>query len=180
MMHGPHQPGALGDPCDGFHCTGCGNWHPELPLSFHTAAPDAWSATLAGTDGNELGSYQCVMHGKDFFIRALIQVPIVDDDRVFESGVWVSLSEDDFFTACETWETPGREASAPMFGWLCTELPTYAQSTIRLRTMVHTQPVGLRPLAVVESTDHALAVEQREGVDWPAVTARVTDLLHPA
>jgi len=59
---------------------------------------------------------------------------------------------------------PGREHEQPMFGWFATELGVYLPSTLNLKTMVHTQPVGSRPLIELERTEHPLAVEQREGV----------------
>jgi hypothetical protein len=97
-------------------------------------------------------------------VRALIRLPIVGTHTAFEWGVWVSLSEENIERTAELWETPGREVEPPMFGWLSSDLPGYEPSTIELKTMVHTQPVGLRPLVEVEPTDHPLAVEQREGI----------------
>jgi hypothetical protein len=43
--------------------------------------------------------------------------------------------------------------------------------------MVHTQPVGFRPQVEVEPTAHPLAVEQREGVTWDTLAARVELLM---
>ncbi|MEU4303103.1 DUF2199 domain-containing protein [Kitasatospora aureofaciens] len=41
-------------------------------------------------------------------------------------------------------ETEGRETEPPYFGRLTTELPIYSPSTINLKTMAHTRPVGER------------------------------------
>jgi hypothetical protein len=127
-----------------------------------------------------MGSDMCVIRGESFFIRGLIRVPIIGDDRHFEWGVWVSLSEENFLRTGDLWETEGREDSEPMFGWLSTALPTFDESTLHLKTMAHTQPVGLRPLIEVEPTQHQLAIEQRDGVTWDALVRRVERLLHPA
>jgi hypothetical protein len=162
----------------GFDCAGCGRRHDEMPLSFHAPAPAVWSDSLAGRPDCELTSDVCVIHGEHFFVRGLIEVPLLGRDEHFEWGVWVSLSEDSFWRMADAWDTPGREAAAPVFGWLSTELPTFSESTLNLKTMVHTQPVGLRPLIQVEPTEHPLAVEQRDGLAWDAVTARVSQLLH--
>ncbi len=35
--------------------------------------------------------------------------------------------------------------------------------------MVHTRPVGARPLIELEPTDHPLAVEQRDGISWDRI-----------
>ncbi|MBB2923474.1 DUF2199 domain-containing protein [Cellulomonas cellasea] len=167
-----------GSPPTGFECAGCGRRHEEMPLAFHAPAPAVWTEALAGQPDCELTSDVCVIHGEHFFVRGLVEVPIVGRDERFAWGVWVSLSEENFWRTGDTWDTPGREAAAPMFGWLSTELPTFRESTLNLKTMVHTRPVGIRPLVELEPTEHALAVEQREGLTWDAVTARVSALVH--
>jgi hypothetical protein len=78
-------------------------------------------------------------------------------------GVWVSLSRTSYERMIALWDQPGRESEPPYFGWLQTALP-YQPSTLNLKTMVHTQPVGERPLIELEPTDHPLAVEQRGGI----------------
>jgi hypothetical protein len=148
-----------------------------MPMDFHIPAPAAWSATMDGADGCELASDACVIHGEHFFVRGLIRVPIVGHDEHFQWGVWTSLSEDNFWQTMDAWETPGREATPPMFGWLSNELPVYAESTLNLRTLVHTQPVGSRPHIELEPSDHPLAVEQRKGITWDALPERVESLL---
>jgi hypothetical protein len=66
----------------------------------------------------------------------------------------------------------------PMFGWLSTELPIYQPSTLNLKTVVHMQPVGLRPLVELEPTEHPLAVEQREGISIGRVQEFAERILH--
>ncbi len=126
----------------------------------------------------QLGSDQCVIKNKHFFIRGLIRLPVLDADQDFEWGVWVSLSRDNFERASGLWETEGREAEPPYFGWLSSELRPYEPSTLNLKTNVHTQPVGLRPLVELEPTDHPLAVEQREGITLARVQEFAEILLH--
>jgi hypothetical protein len=67
-----------------------------------------------------------------------------------EWGVWGSLSDANFTRTCDLWDTQGREATPAMFGWLSTELSVYAPSTLNLKAIVHTQPVGSRPLIELE------------------------------
>ncbi|WP_430672974.1 DUF2199 domain-containing protein [Kitasatospora aureofaciens] len=56
----------------------------------------------------------------------------------------LALSQADFARATELRETEGRETEPPYFGRLTTELPIYSPSTINLKTMAHTRPVGER------------------------------------
>jgi hypothetical protein len=103
---------------------------------------------------------------------------VIDDERDFEWGAWVSLSQDSFERMSAVWEQPGRERERPVFGWLATELSVYVPSTSNLKTIVHTQPVGLRPLIELEPTEHPLAVDQREGVSLARVQKFAELLLH--
>jgi hypothetical protein len=44
--------------------------------------------------------------------------------------------------------------------------------------MVHTQPIGSRPLIELEPTDHPLAIEQRQGITLARVQEIAGLLLH--
>lgn len=160
----------------GYVCRCCGEHHDELPFSYHAPAPAHWSPGAAG----ELGEETCVIGGEHFFLRALVQLPVRDAAEDFAWGVWVSLSERSFRRTLALWEQPDRQAEPPMFGWLSTHLPGYAPSTLNLKTLVHTRPVGERPLLELEPTDHPLAVEQREGIDLARVQELAELLLHGA
>lgn len=91
-----------------------------------------------------------------------------------------SLSGANFERVHSLWTTPGREQEPPYFGWLSTELALYDPTTLQLKTHVHTQPVGQRPLIELEPTDHPLAVEQRTGITLARVQEFAETLLHPS
>ncbi|MFJ9777052.1 DUF2199 domain-containing protein [Kitasatospora sp. NPDC101157] len=160
--------------------TCCDRHHDELPLNFSTLAPDVWDPALEADPDSMLTAEQCVVGGQHFFVKGLIEIPVTGGEEVFSWGVWVSLSQASFARATELWETEGREAEPPYFGWLTTELPIYSPSTINLKTMVHTRPVGRRPFIELEPTDHPLAVEQREGISQDRVREIVAAVLHPS
>jgi hypothetical protein len=163
----------------GYRCRCCGEWHDELPFSYHAEAPAYWQKRFRLDLRSKLGGEQCIIKGESFFIRGLIRLPVRDADQDFEWGVWVSLSRENFERAGELWETEGRESEPPYFGWLSTELEMYSPSTLSLKTYVHTQPVGLRPLVELEPTDHPLALEQRDGITLARVQEFAERLLHP-
>lgn len=163
----------------GYTCGSCGEWHDELPLAYGTDAPDYWSPQLEDDERSELGEEQCVLAGEHFFVRGRIAIPLLDHDEDFEWGVWVSLSEESFKRMSELWSTPGREREPSYFGWLSTELPVYTPATLNLKTRVHTEPVGVRPLVELEPTDHPLAVQQRTGITLADVQCFAELLLHP-
>ncbi len=147
-----------------FKCTSCGKRHAGPPLAYDVPAPVYWvGAKYAARDDSHLDDETCIIEGKHFFIKGSIELPIRGAKGTFVWTVWVSLSQANFDRARTLWSIPGREAEPPYFGWLSSELP-YAPSTVNLKTMVRTRPVGERPSVQLEPTKHPLAVEQRRGI----------------
>jgi len=116
----------------------------------------------------QLSTDQCVINDEDFFVRGLVEIPIIGTEDVFTWGVWVLLSKANFERACDLWEDENRVNEPPYFGWLCNSVPGYPE-TLNLKTRVHTRAVGQRPYVEMEPTDHPLAVEQRIGITWDRV-----------
>lgn len=140
--------------------------------------PEFWTDDLDQDRLSGLSSDQCVIRGEQFFVHGLIEIPVIDSDELFSWGVWVSLSQENYDRMAQLWETQGRENEPPYFGWLSTQLPVYAPTTINLKTHVHTRPVGERPFIELEPTDHPLAVEQRKGITLARVREFADILLH--
>ncbi|MCH7232555.1 DUF2199 domain-containing protein [Glycomyces sp. L485] len=149
-------------------------------MSYSTAAPYVWDQSFSDAPDCLLTSDQCVINAQHYFVKGLIEIPVIDSDDVFAWGVWVSLSRENYARLAELWETPGRESEEPYFGWLTTELPVYSSSTINLKTNVHTRPVGERPFIELEPTDHLLAVEQRTGITLDRVCEIAEAVIHLA
>jgi hypothetical protein len=161
-----------------FTCGSCGERHEGLPFSYGIDAPDYWSDGLADDEHSVLTDEQCIIKGEYFFVRARIVIPVLDASTDFDWGVWVCLTRASFTRTIELWTTPGREREEPYYGWLSTALP-YEPSTLNLKTHLHTQPVGHRPLVELEPTDHPLAVEQRTGITVARIHQIAEALLHP-
>ncbi|MFE6895187.1 DUF2199 domain-containing protein [Streptomyces sp. NPDC057694] len=164
----------------GFTCSCCGDHHAELPIGYSTTAPDVWDPSFESDPDSMLSSDQCVIKGQHFFIRGLIEIPVIGSQDVFSWGVWVSLSRANFARALEVWDMESREGEKPYFGWLSTELALYPESTTNLKTNAHTRPIGKRPFIELEPTDHPLAVEQRTGITQDRVREIAMAELHPA
>lgn len=163
----------------GYTCSCCGEFHAELPMSYSTTAPDVWDEAFASAPDSMLSSDQCVIKAQHFFVKGLIEIPVIGSNQVFSWGVWVSLSRDNFTRALNVWEAPGRESEPPYFGWLTTALSIYSPNTLNLKTNLHTRKVGQRPFVELEPTDHPLAVEQRTGITLDRVREIAESLLHP-
>ncbi|MFB6830585.1 DUF2199 domain-containing protein [Streptomyces hydrogenans] len=148
-------------------------------MNYTAEAPAVWDAAFADAEDCLLSADQCVVLGQHYFVKGLIEIPVIGGDEVFSWGVWVSLSRENFARAAELWDTPGRESERPYFGWLTTDLPVYPSPTLNLKTHVHTRPVGERPRVELEPTDHPLAVEQRTGISLDRVREIAAAVLHP-
>lgn len=153
-----------------YRCAVCGREHDGPPLSYGFGAPLAyyqvprwlrWYRCHLTTDTCRIGE-------KHFFILGNIRIPIRGEDKSFSWTAWVSLSHANFERSLAVWQTDGREKEPPYFGWLSTSIPGYPE-TLSLKTMVHTQPVGMRPEIELEPTDHPLSLEQRNGITWERV-----------
>jgi hypothetical protein len=110
-----------------------------------------------------LTSDSCVIAERFFFIRGCLEVPIIGSGECFSWGVWISLKEENFFNWQKSYEIEKRAHIEPFFGWLCTTIPTYAE-TRHLRTMAYLRDSGIRPRIQLEQNEHMLAVEQRDGI----------------
>jgi len=163
----------------GFQCSTCGEFHEELPMSLGAPAPALWySIPEADRERRaELSSEQCVVDDEHFFLLGRLLLPVTDGPESFAWLAWVSLSEENFIRASDLWETAGRENEPENFGWLQSALP-YEPSTLNLKTMVQTQPVGERPTIRLDLTDHPLYIEQQQGVSMGRVKEIVEVALH--
>lgn len=160
-------------------CGICDEWHDELPFAYGPAFPDPYLAIpdLERDNRVEMNTDFCVIDGKFFFVRGRLEIPVVDSEDDFSWDVWVSLSETNYHRTIEMLESEGRESEEPYFGWLCTNLHLYPDTT-NLKTRVITQPVGLVPKIELEPTDHPLAVEQRTGINLERVKEIAGLILH--
>lgn len=134
--------------------------------------PEAERATRA-----LLSSDQCIIDEEHFFVRGRVVLPIDRGVDSFVWLVWVSLSALNFKRMSELWETEGRESEPPYFGWLQSALP-YDESTLSLKTAVHTMPLGERPVVEIKSEKHQLALEQVHGISMVRVQEIVERALH--
>jgi len=143
----------------------------EVPHWYDAVAPEERERRI------ELTSDQCVIDEEHFFIRGVLEIPVINCEEPFTWGVWVSLSATNFSRATDLWNELEREQEPPYFGWSSTKLPGYP-NTLNLKTKVHTRAVGLRPTIELEPTDHPLAIEQRQGITLARVKEINHQLLH--
>jgi hypothetical protein len=150
-----------------------------LPLKYSVKAPQAVIAIPLDDLEKRvvITRDQCVIDGRDFYLRGRILVPVIGLDQPFVWGVWAEISPKSFIRANDLWHTPGREKESPFPGWLNTELPLFG-NTINLEVSVHTQAVGQRPQFRITDPTHPLAIEQANGIPLERAEEIAEMILH--
>jgi hypothetical protein len=98
-----------------------------------------------------------------FFVRALLELPIVEEDGYFGYGTWVEVSQEDFDALGSLWHDDEGWRSEPFAGSLANELLPYA-FTEGLPVRIRLRDVELLPLVELDEIDHALLRAQRNGI----------------
>jgi len=163
-----------------FVCNVCGQTHDGIPPSFAADFPDMYAGLSESDRGSRalIGSDQCIIDEHWFFIRGCLEIPIFDSDDVFLWGLWASVKEEAFNEISAAWEEEGRESRlAPFKGRLANSLSVYTE-TLNLKLRIVIQPVGTRPLFILEEEQHPLAVAQQRGMSRSDVAELSAKLLH--
>jgi hypothetical protein len=143
-----------------YKCSMCGEVHDDLP-HIGSEAPYHWGKGFASDPQSLLTEDLCIIEGRDYFVRGVLEIPVHDYEHEFGWGVWVSHKKENF----EIYrENPQSADIGPFFGWLCTAIDYYDEPTLSLKTMAHYRGEGLRPLIVVGECDHPLFRQQQEGI----------------
>jgi len=160
-------------------CAVCGNVHEDVPISFAADFPDMYAnmdRDLRDTRA-VIGSDQCIIDQKWFFIRGCLEVPIIGSQDPFLWGLWVSVREGVFGQISDYWVVEGRERlQGPFKGRIANALSVYP-GTLNLECEISIQPVGTRPLLTLKE-DHPLTVEQKKGITLERALELVGLLLH--
>jgi hypothetical protein len=119
----------------------------------------------------------CVIADKWFFVRGCIEIPVIGYEDLFISGVWVSLSEENFMEFQDFLDIEKRSHKGPYFGWLNASINNYPE-TENLKTMLHIRDDGIRPYIELEKTEHPLALEQRNGITMERLSKIYVSKIH--
>lgn len=153
-------------------CRCCGEPQDSLPLVWGPLAPAPYEDLPESERAARavINADCCIIDEREFYIRGLIELPIVGRAETFRWIAWCSVSAASWERMGDIWDAPDRDQEAPFFGWLASALP-YEPSTLGLKTNVHFRPPGIAPAIEVEPTDHPLAVAQRQGITMARIIA---------
>ena len=158
-----------------FTCPDCGERHDGAP-SLGFSAPFYWDADSGASDpaNNKLTRDLCVVRGADFFIRCVLDIPIVGADEPFTWGVWVSQSESNYRAYESAFpDTPERTT----FGYFSNRLPGYSD-TLGLHAQAHWQLGRERPWIEIQVSDHPLYRDTVQGISWERAVELAVPVIH--
>jgi hypothetical protein len=105
----------------------------------------------------------CVVDDRNFYLYGSIEIKIHEHVDSFMWGAWAKINEASFFRYQSSFNDATREKFDPLDAHLGTDIPFYPMS-LGLPMRVHIQPVGTRPLFLLEQGAHPLVVDQQKGV----------------
>jgi len=152
-------------------CYSCEEWHTGPCLDFSYDVPIYWEKendlVYQALDINHLPETYldddfCITEGS-YFVRGLIELPIIGTAELFRWGVWGSLSKDSFQKLVSHFDDPDRVSMESMFSWLSNNIADY-EETLNLKMYAHIREPGQRPSFELEPTEHQLSQEQRHGI----------------
>jgi hypothetical protein len=121
------------------------------------------SGTLDSSCATFLDSEYCAIDNEDFFVRGIIELPVIGAAENFCWGVWGSLSRDNFEALIRAGESKVQPEKMKMFSWLSTQIAGYPD-TLSLEMITVIQEPGTRPQFQLERSDHPLALEFYGGI----------------
>lgn len=149
-----------------YKCGACDAVHRGLP-DWGAPAPDVYFEVPEKERDQrfELTTDICISDDEHYFVRGVLDLPILQHRARFSFGVWVSLGAESFERVLREWDDPARVLREPDAGWLATHFPgrLFCGKRSRLRVHVYQREPGQRPLVSLQPTDHPLARVQHNG-----------------
>jgi hypothetical protein len=139
---------------------------PEFWPGDEAKSPNSAVLTSARVSDNVLTEDFCILDGEHFFVRCVLQLPIVGaSGDCFGFGVWSTLSKQNFELYVDTFDSGRQGGLGPRFGWFSNRLRGYPD-TLNLKCHVMPRDGLARPCVELERTSHPLAIEQRDGITF--------------
>jgi hypothetical protein len=120
----------VADLLDGFtfDCPCCGERHVGLPALVCPWPDPFWALPEDQREAADANDDFCVIDKKQFFVRATLRIPIVDEGAAtLEYGIWGSLSETNFRLYGESFFDLDQSRLGGLFSYLSNALPGYGQ-----------------------------------------------------
>jgi hypothetical protein len=162
-----------------YQCTRCEKVHEGLPAMTFDAPYYYYLLTEAERAARAvLTDDFCVVDGEDYFVRTVLEIPILGYADRLHWGVWSSLSRDNFGRYRDAFDDHDQSKLEPIFSWLASSLPDYPE-TLNIRSRIVPCDGRMRPqVELAPDESHPLALDQRNGISLERAIELVSPLLH--
>jgi hypothetical protein len=146
-------------------CAQCGEEHAVEDMELTFLRPDD-AASLTKEERAlkvQESSDMCVIEGKRFFVRILLPLPVMDNERPYNIGLWVEVQQPAFERIYELWSEPNQASEPPFPATIANTIPTLPE-TIGLSSYLKLTGPSTRPSIVLTCEEHPLYVEQQSGI----------------
>jgi hypothetical protein len=156
-----------------FKCSQCGQEHEGFPALAYDKPVDFYRVPEGERPRRVKWTPDlCVIDKKQFIIRAVLQLPILDYDGTLDFGIWVEVAQKDFERYLKIWKDLDVSHEPPVAGTLSGGIKMYPESH---HLAVFARHVARkRPLITVISEQHPLGYDQRHGITLD----RATEIVH--
>lgn len=162
-----------------YRCTQCEKVHEGLPAIAFDAP--AYYDGLAGSERKAravLTDDTCLIDEEHFFVRTVLEIPILGQAECLEWGVWGTLSAANFEGYQASFHDHDQSRLGPMFSWFASRLPGYPE-TLGLRCNVLPRDGRMRPLVdFAPDDDHPLVLDKKNGISLERAIEFVMPVLH--
>lgn len=114
-------------------------------------------------EGDFLSEDFCILEGRYFMIRVVLEIPVRGLTDKFGFGCWSTLSRENFDKYVAGFDVGDFADWGPWSGWLCNKLVDYVGDEPE-PALVYPQPDRQRPKLMVADENHPLAIAQNEGI----------------
>lgn len=162
-----------------FECTRCSEIHKGIPTFGAECPITVLQVPEEQRESRvDLGTDDCVIDGKKFYVKGSIEIPVVGFSDPFIWGSWVSLSEESYQEFIECFDQDSRSHVGPFVGWHCCDFAVYEKECTSLEAQIYLRDNGIRPSIKIKPTDHPLAVEQKNGITRDRLIQIYEQMMH--
>jgi len=152
-------------------CSTCEILHEGL-FDLSVFAPAYWSGeevyepnSAISVNEDFLSEDFCVLSEGHYFIRCVLELPLIGRMGRFGYGVWASSSRENFERYVEHFNADSFDHDEVWFGWFANDLKGYPEC-LELKCDVFPQRGRQRPVISLHDDHHPLVLEQRNGISF--------------
>lgn len=159
-----------------YKCASCDQVHEGLPdITFEM--PD-----MCHSIGSEMRAERvlltsdfCILDGRFYFIRCVMEAPVKSFAQRFGWGVWCRVDWQNFKLCWDRFEEEDNSLLPSFTGILSNSLKHYPE-TLGLPCTIVLQDNRMRPLITLGKPDHPLTVHQCEGMELEEAIAQAREI----